>query len=104
MLVMSDWALTQHSSIASQQADLVVLLGTRLSEIASQDYTLLGVPDPAQQIIHIHPGVEELGKVYKPTLGIQASPIDFCRALQPPARTARDLQHQPQLIGRTLSI
>ncbi|WP_425373686.1 thiamine pyrophosphate-binding protein [Lichenihabitans psoromatis] len=67
-------------------ADLVILTG-RMAEMPSQSYTLFDVPVPAQQLVHVHPGDAELGRVYHPTLGIQASPQTFAAALeglQPP--------------------
>jgi len=63
------------------EADLVILLGGRLSEMPSASYTLLGVPLPRQTLIHIHPGAEELGRVYQPALAIQSGPIAFADAL-----------------------
>ena len=62
-------------------ADLLLLIGCRLPELPAQDYTLLQIPTPTQTLIHVHPGAEELGRVYKPTLGIHASPDAFCAAL-----------------------
>ena len=63
------------------EADLVVLLGGRLSEMPSASYTLLEVPLPRQTLVHIHPGAEELGRVYQPALAIQSGPIAFAEAL-----------------------
>ena len=40
----------------------------------SQSYTLLDIPGPKQTLVHVHPGVEELGRVYHPPLAIQAAP------------------------------
>lgn len=65
-----------------EEADLVLLIGGRLSEMPSASYTLLDVPMPRQKLIHVHPGSEELGRVYQPTLAIQASPISFSVALE----------------------
>src|SRR5664279_2598932 len=68
-------------------ADLVLLIGGRLSEMATQGYTLLDIPEPQMKLVHVHPGPEELGRVYHPTLAIQAAPTAFCAALeglQPP--------------------
>jgi len=68
-------------------ADLVLLIGGRLSELASQGYTLLDIPEPRMKLVHVHPGAEELGRVYHPHLAIQAAPTGFCSALeglQPP--------------------
>lgn len=65
----------------ARSADLVVLVGTRLSEIASQGYTLLDIPVPAARLIHIHPDPDELGRVYQPEIGIAVSPTAFVTAL-----------------------
>ena len=62
-------------------ADLVLLLGGRLGEWPSQGYTLLDVPVPKQTLIHVHPGIEELGRVYRPHLAINATPTAFAAAL-----------------------
>ncbi len=64
------------------EADVILLVGGRLSEMASSGYTLLAVSEPRQTLIHVHPGAEELGKVYQPTLGIQAAPKTFAPALE----------------------
>lgn len=64
-----------------KSADLVLLLGGRMSEMPSSSYTLLDIPTPRQALVHVHPGAEELGRVYQPALAIQASPIAFCTAL-----------------------
>jgi acetolactate synthase-1/2/3 large subunit len=68
-------------------ADLVLMIGSRLSEMASQSYTLFDIPEPQMKLVHVHPGSEELGRVYHPTLAINAAPTAFCSALeglQPP--------------------
>ena len=72
-------------------ADLVLLIGGRLSEMSTQGYTLLDIPEPQMKLVHVHPGAEELGRVYHPHLAIQASPTAFCSALeglQPPHEIA----------------
>jgi acetolactate synthase-1/2/3 large subunit len=69
-------------------ADLVVLVGGRLGELPSQSYTLFEIPGPRQTFVHVHPGPEELGRVYRPHLAIQAAPTAFAAALeglQPPS-------------------
>jgi acetolactate synthase-1/2/3 large subunit len=68
-------------------ADLIVLIGGRLGEMPSQSYTLLEIPGPRQTFVHVHPGAEELGRVYRPHLAINAAPTGFAAALeglQPP--------------------
>ncbi len=64
-----------------KEADLVVLLGGRLSEMPSSGYTLLDIPYPSQKLVHIYPEAEELGRVYRPDLAICAAPDDFIAAL-----------------------
>ncbi len=74
-----------------KEADLLILLGGRFSEMPSSSYTLMDIPYPQQQLIHIHPDPSELGRVYRPDLAICASPADFVAALadlEAPARTA----------------
>ncbi|MET7248378.1 thiamine pyrophosphate-binding protein [Methylobacterium sp. EM32] len=70
-----------------KEADLLLLVGGRLSEIPSQGYTLLDIPGPRQTLVHVHPDPEELGRVYSPALAINASPTAFAAAIetvQPP--------------------
>ncbi len=64
----------------AQQADVVLLVGGRMSEIASQSYTLLDIPVPAQTLIHVHPDSQELNRVYQAALAINATPLQFGRA------------------------
>jgi acetolactate synthase-1/2/3 large subunit len=73
-----------------QEADLILLVGGRLSEIPSQAYTLLDIPVPKQTLVHVHPDPNELGRVYAPALAIQASPSAFAAelsALPTPSQT-----------------
>lgn len=68
-------------------ADLVILVGDRMSEMPSQGYTLFDIPVPRQRLVHVHPGAEEIGRVYQPTLGMVATPGAFLaawRGLRPP--------------------
>ncbi len=64
-----------------KDADLLILLGGRLSEIASQSYSLLDIPTPQLPLVHIHSDADELGKVYTPQLAIQSSPHHVLTAL-----------------------
>jgi acetolactate synthase-1/2/3 large subunit len=62
-------------------ADLVLLVGTRMAEIPSQGYTLFDIPVPRQRLVHMHPDAAELGRVYQPTLAIQATAAGLARSL-----------------------
>lgn len=55
-----------------RDADLILCLGARLGENPTQGYTLLDRARTAQTLIHIHPGPEELGRVW-PTLASAAA-------------------------------
>jgi acetolactate synthase-1/2/3 large subunit len=63
-----------------RRADLVVLIGGRLSEMPSQGYTLFDIPGDGQRLVHVHPGAEELNKLYRAGLGILATPHAFVAA------------------------
>ncbi len=72
-----------------QGADLILLVGGRLSEIPSQSYTLLNIPVPTQKLVHVHPDAGELGRVYHPALAINASAAAFAAelsSLAPPSQ------------------
>ncbi len=69
-----------------RDADLLLLIGTRLGEASSRSYSLIDVPEPQQTLVHVHPGANELGLVYTPDLPIQAGVRAFAaaaRALEP---------------------
>lgn len=75
-------------SKAIKESDLIVLLGSRMSEMPSSGYTLIDIPYPSQKLVHVFPDPEELGRIYRPDLAICAAPADFVAALkhlEPPA-------------------
>ena len=55
-----------------RNADLVLALGTRLGDIATQGYTLFTPEETAQKLIHIHVDAAEIGKVWPVALGAAA--------------------------------
>ncbi|HXZ21203.1 MAG TPA: thiamine pyrophosphate-binding protein [Pseudolabrys sp.] len=65
-----------------KNADLVLLIGGRFSEVPSQSYSVLDIPEPQMKLVHVHPSVEELGRVYHPHLAINAVPTAFCSELE----------------------
>jgi acetolactate synthase-1/2/3 large subunit len=81
---------------AVKNADLLILLGGRLSEMPSSGYTLVDIPYPKQTLVHIHPDSSELGRVYKPALAINADPASFAAAL-----TALNPAKPPRWAART---
>ncbi len=65
-----------------READLIIALGVRLGEMTTMGYTLLQPPRPAQKLVHIHAGAEELGRVYQADLLLQASMATAAKALE----------------------
>jgi acetolactate synthase-1/2/3 large subunit len=55
-----------------KEADLLLVIGARMGENPTQGYTLLDRAKTAQTLIHIHPGPEELGRVWAPALSAAA--------------------------------
>lgn len=64
-----------------READVLLLLGGRLPEVASGGYSLVDIPRPTQTLVHVHPGAEELGRVYAAALEINAAPTRFVEAV-----------------------
>jgi acetolactate synthase-1/2/3 large subunit len=64
-----------------KSADLIVSIGSRLSENTTNGYTLLSAPAPRQTLVHVHPDPNELGHVYQPALGMACGLADFGNAL-----------------------
>jgi acetolactate synthase I/II/III large subunit len=72
-------------------ADLIIAIGVRLGEMTTGGYTLLRAPRPTQTLVHIHPGADELGRVYAADLTLQAAmpcAAQALRSLAAPATVA----------------
>ena len=65
-----------------RDADLLLAIGPRLGEMTTSGYTLLEVPTPRQTLVHVHPGAEELGRVYQADLPILAGPEELAAAVE----------------------
>jgi acetolactate synthase I/II/III large subunit len=72
-----------------KQADVLLVVGPRLGEMTTSGYTLLEPPTPTQTLVHVHPGAEELGRVYRPELPILSGMEQFAAAV-------RDLRLEPR--------
>jgi len=70
-------------------ADVLLVVGERLGEMTTSGYTLLDVPVPRQQLVHVHPSPDELGRVYQPRVAIAATPHAFLVAMNALPRIAR---------------
>jgi acetolactate synthase I/II/III large subunit len=72
-----------------READLILAVGVRLGEMTTGGYEHLAVPRPRQTLVHMHPGAEELGRVYAADLMLQCSLSHAGQALEtlaPPAQ------------------
>ncbi|MDH4189569.1 MAG: thiamine pyrophosphate-binding protein [Betaproteobacteria bacterium] len=64
-----------------RNADLLLVIGARLGEMTTGAYTLVEAPVPKQTLVHVHAGAEELGRVYRAQLPINAASPRFVEAL-----------------------
>lgn len=65
----------------TREADLLLVVGARLGEASSSGYTIVESPLPQQTMIHIHADPQELGRVYRVALPINASMVCAAQAL-----------------------
>jgi acetolactate synthase I/II/III large subunit len=72
-----------------RESDLLLVVGPRLGEMTTSGYTLIEPPAPAQPLVHVQPGAEELGRVYQPDLSILSGMTHFAAAV-------RDLRVEPR--------
>jgi acetolactate synthase-1/2/3 large subunit len=63
-------------------SDLLLVVGARLGEMTTGGYTRLSAPVPKQTLVHVHPGADELNRVYQATLPILSGVGPFVRALR----------------------
>ncbi|MEN3312572.1 MAG: acetolactate synthase large subunit [Actinomycetota bacterium] len=69
-----------------RDADLLLVIGSRLGDIATRGYTTLEPPRTPQTLVHVHADPEELGRVFQADLPIVAGSADFlaaARAVEP---------------------
>lgn len=78
-----DVGLGINPALASRlaEADLVLAIGPRLGDVTTGAYQRFSAPTPHQKLIHVHQGAEEVGRVYRPTLGVTASIPAFVETL-----------------------
>jgi acetolactate synthase-1/2/3 large subunit len=83
-----DIAVGLNPKIAERikSSDVLLVVGARLGEWTTVNYTLVDIPRPKQKLIHVHAGAEELGRVYQGDLLINAGMPEFtaaARVLEP---------------------
>ncbi len=77
-----DVAIGLNPKLAARvrDADVLLVVGARLGEATTGGYTLVTPPVSRQRLVHVHPGAEELGRVYQGELLVHASLPEFARA------------------------
>ena len=58
-----------------KRADLMVAIGERLTDSVSQSYTFPAAPQPQLPLVHVWPDANEVGRVWRPELGIAARSV-----------------------------
>jgi acetolactate synthase-1/2/3 large subunit len=64
-----------------KQADLMIALGERLTDTVSQSYTFPAAPQPQLPLVHVWPDANEVGRIWRPDLGIPANPAEVIKGL-----------------------
>ncbi|QYD72849.1 thiamine pyrophosphate-binding protein [Paraburkholderia edwinii] len=65
----------------AREADLLLVVGSRLAETTSSGYTVVQSPAPVQTLVHVHPDPQELGRTFQARLPINAGMREFAHAL-----------------------
>jgi len=73
---------------SAKECDLFIAIGTRIGETVSQGYTLFDMAG-GTPIIHVYPDQAEIGRVYRPALGITADLNAFAAAAKAAAPVAK---------------
>jgi acetolactate synthase-1/2/3 large subunit len=74
-----------------RRADLLIVLGARITDITSQGYTYPDLVRPQMQLVHIHPDPSAIGTHFAADLAIACDPREFMAALgAPEARQDRE--------------
>ena len=69
-----------HLIAKAKEADLILAIGSRLGDAATQGYTLLDMAG-STPIIQVHPDGAEIGRVFRPALGIVSDLNTFAEAM-----------------------
>jgi acetolactate synthase-1/2/3 large subunit len=62
-------------------SDLVIAVGTRLGDVATQNYTMPLAPKPLQPLAHIYPDGAIIGLVYETDMPVACDPVEFLEAM-----------------------
>ncbi|MDG2187927.1 MAG: thiamine pyrophosphate-binding protein [Hyphomicrobiales bacterium] len=77
----SSYAIPPETRKRIEDSDFILSLGARLGEVTTQGYTSIKIPKPEQFLVHVHPGIAEIGSVYCPDIGINSGMQEFAESL-----------------------
>ena len=63
-----------------RDADLLIVVGARLGEMTTSGYSLIDIPRPRQDLVHVYPDAGELNRVYDADQAIVAGMPEFAAA------------------------
>ena len=72
-----------------KKADLMVALGERMTDSVSQSYSFPKAPQPQLPFVHVWPDPNEVGRVWRPDLGMPCDPHEVVKALLRARRAGR---------------
>jgi acetolactate synthase I/II/III large subunit len=64
-----------------KKSDLLVALGERLTGSITQGFSFPAAPDPQLPLVHVWPDANEVGRVWRPDIGMACEPAAVVRAL-----------------------
>jgi acetolactate synthase-1/2/3 large subunit len=78
-----DFGLGINPKLAERirNADTLLVIGARLGEATTSGFTLIDIPVPKQRLIHVHAGIDELGKIYRADIPVNAGMPQIAAAL-----------------------
>ncbi|MEK9641181.1 MAG: thiamine pyrophosphate-binding protein [Paracoccaceae bacterium] len=80
-----------------KNSDCVLVLGARLGEMTTSGYSLFDSPNPTQSIIHVHADPNEIGRVYRPQIGLACKASDFVAIA---AELTEGIEQQPPVAAK----
>lgn len=82
-----------------KRSDLMIALGERMTDTVSQAYTFPTAPEAQLPLVHVWPDPNEVGRVFRPDLGIPASPHETIKLLLEHGAPADSSRRQDWVTG-----
>src|ERR1700687_513611 len=82
-----------------RRADLMVALGERMTDTVSQSYSFPKAPTPQLPFVHVWPDPNEVGRVWRPDLGMPCDPHEVVKAVLRRGAPGDAKKRQPWVAG-----